>query len=540
MKSYAKFTAVILAASMLCACSKIADDPNYQSRPESVSSADNSEQNIDTYRPVEHIVIKQKFAKRYEAEKGAFNGIARNEEGELASTEQPGFVRLSDGQYVTQIATVTTSQYYRVVISARSEEGAVIKLQVGDVVEGFYYVQKSENTSESNAELSSEENASMPFSLYEVDNLYMSVGMNTIKFIVASGSADIDFIIVENSDVVSDSLYNVGNTCVSPNATQNTVELMKKFSENYGKTTFSAQNVSVGSNVEIDAVFNQTQRYPAIRASELALTLKDDNHSAEVMKTEFELAEEWNKKGGILAYSWHWYAPNSVRSTDAGSFNIDTVLNFSIDIADFAALDEEGVQFQLDNGFITQDAASLLEDIDRLAEALKPFNDKDIPIIFEPIPDGDSALFWWSGNAETYKKLWQITFERLVRYNKINNLIWVWNNSNFDFYPGDRYVDIIGQSFYEKSPSSFAGRFSAISSEPSTARKMLALTACDTLPDIDSMQRDNAMWLWTAIDSGDYTIDSSGNFSEKYTRSSALKQYYGNEICITRDELSEQ
>lgn len=516
---------------MLCGCEKIPDDSNVSSVPESsvVSSDSGGAQKIDTVYPKEYVIVKQKYLKQFEAERGSFNGTARDEDGnELQSADGSGYVELSKGQHLTQVATVSTSQFYRVIISARSEKGASVKLQVGDIVEGSYYVPPMSADSEEN-----EENG---FGLYAVDSLYMSVGMNTLKLTAEEGSIDIDCILVENSDEVSADLYRTGDACVTANASAGVVGLVRMLAANYGKYTFAAQTVTCGTNAEIDAVYNETKRYPAIRASELAQALKDDSTSAETVENDLRLAKEWNADGGICAYTWHWYSPNALRGTGVKDFDVHSAL-WGIDPSELAMLDGDGMQLQIDNGLLTQDAELLLEDIDKLARTLKVLGDADIPILFEPIPDGDAGLFWWGADAESYRKLWVLIFDRLTKYNGINDLVWVWNNSDLDYYPGDGYVDIIGQSFYERSNSSFAGRFSALASDTRTGRKMLAVTACDTLPSMDFMTRDNAMWLWTAADSGEYILDITGNYSEMYNKKAALRNLYHNENCITRDEL---
>lgn len=531
MKKHAKLTAILLAASMLCACEKIPDDPDLSSGTESsVTSSDtSSEQNPDIYAPNDPVVVKQSYVKKFEAEKGSFNGTARDENGtELQNADKGGYVELTKDQHLTQLVTLTTSQFYRVIISARSKTGASITFKVGDSVEGSYFLPRMDG----------EDREGDGFKLCAVDNLYMPVGMNSLSFTVENGAADIDYIIVEDSAAVSGSLYNIGNACVSPNATAKTVLLMRTLAENYGKATFTAQNVSCGTNAEINAVYRETKRYPAIRTGELALALKEDDHSAEVMKNELALAREWDSSGGICSYIWHWYSPNAIRGTSSGDFEPYPALN-GVDPSELALLDSDGVQLQIDNDLLTQDAAALLEDIDKLAQTLKPLCDADIPVLFEPIPDGDSGLFWWGSDAESYRKLWQLIFERLTKYNGIRNLVWVWNNSDFEYYPGDNYVDIIGQSFYEKTPSSFAGRFGALAENPQTGRKAIAVTACASLPSIDNMSRDNAMWLWAAPDSGEYTIDSAGKLTEAYTKKSLLRSMYNNRKCITLDELAE-
>lgn len=516
---------------MLVGCSRIDDDPDATSAPSSSVSSDTSEdtsQPSDEISPKEFTIVRQSFVKKFEAEKGTFNGTAKDKKGnELENSDNDGYVSLKIGQHLSQVATVTTSQFYRVVISARSSEGAHIKLRIGDLVEGGYVIPKSDNM-ESGGK----------FELYEIDNLYMSVGMNTINFTVENGSAEIDCIVIENSDPVGGEMYKTGNACVAETASVRTAMLMRTLADNYGNVSFTAQNVSCGTNAEIDAVYEETKRYPAIRSSELALALKDDEHSAEVVKNDLDLAKEWDQNGGICAYTWHWYSPNPIRGTAVKDFDLGPALEGK-DAEELGMLDNDAIQLQLDNELLTQDAAELLYDLDKLAVSLKTLDDANIPILFSPIPDGDTGLFWWGSDAESYKTLWQLAFVRLCKYNGLKNLIWVWNNSDFDFYPGDMYVDIIGQSFYEKSTSSFAGRFKALASDSATGRKMLAITACDALTNIDFMNRDNAMWLWVAPDSGEYTIERTGKLSEKYTKKSALRNAYNNEKCVTLDELAE-
>lgn len=531
MKRYTKLTAIVLAAALLCGCEKIPDwSDNSESSDSHSNSSDKSggfaEQITDTYSPDEYKVLKQSYVKKFEAEKGAFNGKAMDENGELENSDKDGFVSLNEGQYLKQVATVVSSQFYRVVISARSDSGAVIKLKIGDTTVGAYSVTSTE-----------EEESGGEFKLFALDNLYMSVGMNTLNFSVESGSAEIDCIVVEDSEAVGAEVYKTGSAPVAENVSNRTITLLQTLSENYGKVSFLAQNVSCGTNAEINALFGEFRRYPAIRVSELAQVMKDDEHSAEVIDSDISLAKDWDANGGICAYKWHWYSPNSARAIDTEAFDLKTALG-RIDSKEFAMLDDDAIKLQLENGLMTQDAAQLLYDIDRLAETLKILDDADIPVLFEPIPDGDAGLFWWGNDSGSYKTLWKIIFLRLTQYNSLKNLVWVWDNGNFDYYPGDKYVDIIGQSFYEKSDSSFADCFGTLAGNSASGRKMLAVTACDTLPNINYMSRDNAMWLWIAPDSGEYLIDMSGSISYNYNKKTALRYAYDNEKCVTRDELA--
>ena len=534
MKKFLKLTAIILAVAVLVGCEKIPDSSDAESVPESSvpSSVTSSSKNLDNIAPKDFPITEQDFIYRFEAEKGSFNGKAKDEQGnELQHVNMGGYVELGKGQHLSQVASLPASQFYRVVLSARSVTGAVISLSVGDTVEGSYYVPPIN-------EIDVEDTDDNGYCLFSVDCLYMSVGMNTVRLVVEKGTAEIDFLIVENADAVSNGLYRTGDACVTPNACERVVDLVRLFAANYGKLTFTAQTVSCGTNAEIDAVYKEMKRFPAIRVSELAPVLKDDSHSAEIIKKDLEIAGRWDNDGGICAYTWHWYSPNDTRGTEPKDFDVHTAL-WGLDPTEIATLDDGGMQLQLENDLITEGTVALLKDIDTLAQTLQPLSDQGIPVLFEPIPDGDSGLFWWGADAESYRSLWIVIFERLIKYHGITNLVWVWNNSDFSYYPGDAYVDIIGQSFYERSVSSFAGRFSALASDPRTGRKILAVTACDVLPSVDNMFRDNAVWLWTAADSGEYIVDGTGAYSELYNKRTALRNIYNNQKCVTRDELNE-
>lgn len=532
MKNLAKSFTALLIALALCSCSRI---PDY-SAPES-SSSESESSNI-TSRPTvlpengenlvrEYAITKQDYAAKLNAEGGVF------ENGEEIFGEDKGlydgksFVRLKQGGKLTHIVTASAPQHYRVIIAARSEKGASITFRCAYKTQGAYYIPPL-NKYEF-------EDGDYTFKYYAIDNVFLNSGTNTLEFISSDGEADIDYLFVENSNAVSDNCYGVGTACVNPNGSPKTIELNQYLTKNYGRQVLTAQNVSLGTNAEIDAIYKETERYPAIRVSELAAAILESGENVEATQKDIELAKQWSRDGGIVAYTWHWYSPNALRGTAPRDFSAERALNL-YNLGETALLNENEIQIMLENEFISADLAALLKDLDKLAETLKIFADENIPIIFEPIPDADSGLYWWGNDAASYQKLWQLAFDRLCSYHKLGNLLWVWNGSSTDFYPGNNYVDIIGQSFFEQSDSSFAGRFTALS-EMNTARKIQTVTACDVLPDIDVMYRDNALWLWAAPAPGEFIVNASGMFDETYNKRSALKYFYNHKLTIARDEL---
>lgn len=118
--------------------------------------------------------------------------------------------------------------------------------------------------------------------------------------------------------------------------------------------------------------------------------------------------------------------------------------------------------------------------LDRTAEFLLSLKAEDntlIPIIFRPWHEhtdrGQGSGFWWSvGNNsnDSYKLLWQMTFNYLTETKGVHNLIWAyspdlhhlcWNETGIDKYvymnawPGDNYVDIMGLDAYQTAYSNF-------------------------------------------------------------------------------------
>ena len=530
MKNFAKSLTALLLAAALCSCSRI---PDY-SVPES-SSTDSESSDITSrptvlpedgeYLPKEYALIKQDYTAKLNAEGGVYD-VGSDVSGEDAGPyDGKGFVRLKQGGTLTHIVTASAPQHYRIIIAARSENGASVTFRCDGKTQGAYYIPPFNKNNFGDGDYT--------FEYYAVDNVYLNSGSNTLEFISSSGEVEIDYLFVENSGAVKDICYSVGTACVNPNASSNAIELMQYLTKNFGRQVLTAQNVTVGTNAEIDAIFKETGRYPAIRTGELAAAVLESGDNVEDTKKDIELAQQWGKDGGIVAYTWHWYSPNALRGTAPRDFSADRALE-PINLDELALLDDGDLQTMLENEFISADLADILRDLDRLAEMIKPLADANIPVILEPIPDADSGLYWWGNSAESYKKLWRLTFIRLCSYHKLGNLLWVWNGSSAEFYPGGDYVDIIGQSFYEQSNSSFAGRFSALSD---TARRIQAVTECDVLPDIDSMYRDNALWLWAAPASGEFVVNSVGMLVETYNKRSSLKYFYNHKLTIARDEL---
>ncbi len=523
MKKIIKAVSAVLLLAGITGCSRIPDYSGIADLPSESTDSEQSSAEIsqisDKFSTSDYTVIKQKFLSKLNAEGGVFEDASERTDGEF---DGKGFLSFKEGGRLTHIVNANTPQLYRVIISARSQSGAAVKLYVKKKAEGVIYIPAAKDA---NAE----------FGYCSVDSIYLTSGANTLDFVVEKGTADIDYILVENSDAVSADCYRVGTSAVSPSASLETVGVMKYLSEIYGSGVLAAANVSLGTNAEIDAVYKATGRYPAIRTSELAYATLDIEDYAEKLKKDVGLALDWGKSGGIVSYKWHWFSPNTKRSVDAGAFDMEEALAVK-NLDEVALMDADELKLMVENSYLSPNIISLINDIDKIAAVLKQFGDAKIPVIFEPVPNADAGIYWWGDNAECHGKLYRLIFDRLCRYHKLTNLIWVWSGSSEEFFPGTRYCDIIGQSIFENSNSSFAGRFSALSETFST-RKPICATSRDVLPSADLMKRDNALWLWSALESGKYVIKENGQFSAEFNSLSSLNNAYNSSLFITRDEL---
>lgn len=517
-----KLTALTAAAALLCGCTAVPDrslPAENQTQEENLSNeAGTSEEQSFVELPAKQYELNNvDFSVRLNAEGGAFEGNIRTD-GEY---DGKGYIVLDEGMQLSHIASPEASQHYCVAIAAHSYGGASVRLKTSNEAVGTFYIPAS---------------ASSEFTMFAVDNVYLAYGPNILNFEVTEGSAAIDYIDITNSSQVKRPAYYVSSSCISTSTAVSAIGLMKYLTDTYGSKVISGQCVTPGTNAEIEVIAEETGRTPAIRTGDLMYctpaVYKDNKQTAD---SEIQLALDWGKNGGIVSMGWHWFAPTG--RPDFYAKSSDFVLADAVTDRDISMADEEELNALRDSGIISDSAIALIRDIDAAAQALAQFRAEGIPVLFQPIPDGDTDMYWWSGSPKNYRWLWSLVFNRLDRYHSLNNLIWVWNGSSTDYFPGKEMCDIIGQGFFENSSASFAGRFSVLAGITGDIPKVLAITSCDKLPSPDYMRRDNAMWLWFSIASGNTIIDSQGNLSEKHTSWKSLHDAYNSALCITLDEL---
>ena len=110
-----------------------------------------------------------------------------------------------------------------------------------------------------------------------------------------------------------------------------------------------------------------------------------------------------------------------------------------------------------------------------VAEGLGQLQRAGVTVLWRPIHEPNGGWFWWCSHDEAtktwtppehYKTLWQYIHHELTVGYGLNNLIWVYSPASMAnewirptdlYYPGDKFVDIIGVDLYTDSftPDSF-------------------------------------------------------------------------------------
>lgn len=368
------------------------------------------------------------------------------------------------------------------------------------------------------------------FSDYTVNAASLTKGDHNIRIIKSWGWIELDKITVKTGAKISNSTYNVTSSLVNRNATANTKKLYSFLKDSYGKYVITGQQCDGGINGnEFKAIKNLTGDYPAL----LGLDMMDYTPSRTALgasSSAVEKAIEFANKGGIVTFCWHWNAPteylNSTANSSDGWWGGFYTQSSKFDIA------------KVMNGQDAKGKKLLDRDIKEIAKQLKRLEKAGVPVIWRPLHEGSGGWFWWGAKgSDAYKKLWKYLYKELTNTYGCNNLIWVYNGQSADWYPGDEYVDIVGEDIYPGNHvyDPQVSRFKQAINYGSKT-KITALTENGCIFDIDSAVSINALWSWFMTWGGEFTVNGS-NYSEKYTEKSVIKKMYASKYSLTLGSL---
>lgn len=455
------------------------------------------------------------FSLTVEAESGKLEGNAKaNDFPDASGGAYVNGVNV-EGDALTMTADIEYSGFYDMNFLTMGSEGRVNNvlvdgMKVGDI------------TTNSPAE----------FGDTLLSYIYLDKGTHEITITPSWGYVDIDCLILTAAATpITEDTYKVEPTLVNPNADENTKRLYKFLCDIYGKYSLTGQYADEGrASSEYEKITAKTGKTFAVLGLDMGnYSLGSKAHGAESKTVEY--AYDWYKNaGGIVQLCWHWTTPEDY-AVNAG------------DQPWYSSFYKEGSKLDLDKIMNGEDDAAyqlLMDDIDNMANELARLRDAGVPVLWRPLHEAAGGWFWW-GNCEpeSYKKLWNVMYDKMTNEHNLTNLIWVWNGQDPAWYPGDETVDINGWDIYAGNhvDSSQSGRFDDMATNYGTKTKLIALTENGCVMDPDKVFNDNARWLFWGTWSDPFTMKLGVVINDEYTTVELLTKAYNHERVLTLDEL---
>ncbi len=195
---------------------------------------------------------------------------------------------------------------------------------------------------------------------------------------------------------------------------------------------------------------------------------------------------DYNRTGTILGFHYHWFfnGESAWKNQRTNQVNVANVVTVG-----------------------TPEHTEAMTELAKVADALKYLDDHGVPVIWRPLHELSGGWFWWSDldHPENTAALYRMIYNYFTVDRQLNNLLWVWNTGgNIDarFYPGDQYVDLIGDDIYnsdfQNGREVYWNSWNALKAVAPS--KMIALCECGELPNPDLMQSGaTPPWLYALM-----------------------------------------
>lgn len=197
------------------------------------------------------------------------------------------------------------------------------------------------------------------------------------------------------------------------------------------KRLLSGQFANFGdrANLELpDEIHQRTGHWPAILGVDYA-----GRGGIRTQEPDQAAIAYW-RQGGFVTVSAHLYNP---AATNAGFGGLrDTNVDLTVLLATNMAAH-----------------ARWMQELDKIAGGLLELKTNGVVVLWRPFHEMNGNWFWWDGkDPETFKKLWRQEFDYFTRIKGLDNLLWVYapnhGTNTAVYYPGDRYVDLVGLDAY--------------------------------------------------------------------------------------------
>jgi len=373
------------------------------------------------------------------------------------------------------------------------------------------------------------------FTIITLYGVFLVSGETEISVTANGGNIDLDYLGLSNNTTLKEISYDANGELSNENAAKSAKELMGFLSENYGKYIITGQYASDESNSELELIYKTTGKYPAIRFS----LFRNSGDSFDDCMNTINAAADWYNNGGIVGLMWYWEAPGDKPSVYAK--DTDFKLSEAVTETDMANLSQEELRKLCSEGVISEACYEIILDIDNMSGQLLTLKNKGIPVLWRPLHEGSGYWYWWGAQecgVEAYKWLWNLMYTRMTEYFSLDNLIWVWNGQSVDTLVDKNTFDIAAMDIYIGEGKEYGSRYEQFAALQKLvgSDKLIALSECSSVPDIDASFRDNAVWSFFGLWYGKYLQDENGGYSEAFMSRENFIRAYNSSGALTLDE----
>lgn len=403
-----------------------------------------------------------------EAEDGVLTGV-------IVGTSNPGYSGSgyvtgfdNTGDKVTVSINIPESDYYKLVIQYNGPNGD--KFQNLIINNG------------SSSPISFPATGS--FAVIQAGSYLLEQGINTFTISSYWGWTDIDKFLLF---AATKNTFDISPDLVDSSATEATKALYDMLLLQFGDRIISGQTHDNYTQVK-----SLTGKSPLIRNGDLMrfsegypYLWKDGHHTFGIDNDGSieQLISWYNSTGkkGIVAFQWHWCSPSG------GSAGTNTFYT------DYTTFD---ITKAVTPG--TPEYDLIIRDIDTIAYRLKKFQTAGIPVLWRPLHEAGGGWFWWGAKGpEACVQLYNIMFDRMKNYHQLHNLIWVWSTPEYDWYPGNDKVDIIGHDSYPGDFNYGNQKYAFdVLYRLTGGKKLIAMTENGPIPDPDACLQMDAPWSY--------------------------------------------
>ena len=420
-------------------------------------------------------------------------------------------------RYVIFEVDAPSNQHYDLSFSIASDKAVNCRVSVNEKETATFATKKGDD-----------------FTLITLYGVFLTKGKTKIELRPLDGDLKLDYLKLSNNTSLSTIQYKAENSLSNEDAGESAKELMSFLTENYGKYTITGQYASDETNKELELIYQTTGKYPVIRFS----AMHNSGSSFDSTFKDIDACAEWHYKGGIVGLMWYWEAP-SKKKPSVYTKETDFRISDAVTDIDIAKLSQEEIRGLYGEGKISEQCYGIILDLDNMAGQLMSLKNKGVPVLWRPLHEASGDWFWWgAGSVRDYKWLWNLMYTRYTEYFELDNLIWVWNGQNDKTLVDKNTFDIASLDIYLPAEKDFGSRYEQFLALQNIVgkEKLIALSECSTLPDMDMSFRDNAVWSFFGLWYGKYLHDEEGAFSDVYTNKEAFIKTYNSDGALSLDE----